>query len=62
MVLGQDTKWITGAAGAVIKDVCLVLKFNLSLRREAGTEPQQPVSVCRASGREHSRLAGIPLQ
>lgn len=47
MVLGQDTKWITGAAGAVIRDVRLVLRFNLSLHREAGTEPQQLVSACR---------------
>lgn len=36
--MGQDTKWITGAAGSLIRAIYLVLKFNLYLPRERVTQ------------------------
>lgn len=44
--MGQDTKWIRGAAGSLIGAIYLLLKFNLYLHREAVTARDRVSAAC----------------
>lgn len=50
--MGQDTKWITGAAGSLIRALYLPLKFNLPLPSEAvaARDGAPAVGVVRGAG------------